>query len=160
MKILIVSDSHGRVTYLERVIGKIGPIDLFIHLGDVEDREEYIQNIVGCETAMISGNNDYFTSLEREHTIQIGKYKALLTHGHRYQVNYGTEAIRKIGMQRGVDIVMFGHTHKPYIDTTGPVTLINPGSISQPRQEGHIPTFIIMEIDSRGEAHYTLNYVR
>lgn len=160
MKILIVSDSHGRVTYLERVLEKIGSIDLFIHLGDIEDREDYIKQIAGCETAMVSGNNDYFTSLDRERIIQIGRYSALLTHGHRYQVNYGTEGIRNIGIQRGVDIVMYGHTHKPYIDTTGPITLINPGSISQPRQEGHIPTYILMEIDSRGQSHYTLNYVR
>lgn len=160
MKILIVSDSHGRTNHLERVIDKVGTLDLFIHLGDVEDREDYIQKIVRCETAMVSGNNDYFTSLERELIIQIGRYTALLTHGHRYQVNYGTEMIRNIGIERGVDIVMYGHTHKPYMNTTGAVTLINPGSISQPRQEGHIPTYILMELDSQGQAHYNLKYVR
>jgi predicted phosphodiesterase len=36
---------------------------------------------------------------------------------------------------------------------------INPGSITQPRQNGRIPSFIIMEIDIKGEVHFTLNYV-
>lgn len=160
MKILIVSDSHGRTTHLEKVINKVAPIDLFIHLGDMEGDEEYIRSLVNCETAMVSGNNDYFTSLDREMEITIGRYTVLLSHGHRYRVNWGTETIKDTGRQMGADIVMFGHTHLPLIDLSGDVIAINPGSIAQPRQDGHIPTYIIMEIDRFGEAHFTLKYVR
>ena len=39
------------------------------------------------------------------------------------------------------------------------LTLINPGSISYPRQENRKPSYVIMEIDHMGEAHYTVNYV-
>ncbi|ROR28741.1 hypothetical protein EDD66_104337 [Mobilisporobacter senegalensis] len=160
MKILIVSDSHGRTTHLEGVLEKIGPIDLLIHLGDIEGSEDYIEAIANCDVAMVSGNNDYFTSLERDKIIVVNGYKIFLTHGHRYQVNYGTETIKEKGRQIGADIVMFGHTHRPLIDTSGDIMAINPGSISQPRQEGHIPTYIIMEIDRHGELHFTLNYVK
>lgn len=160
MKILIVSDSHGRTTYLDKVIEKTGPFELFIHLGDIEGDEEYLRGKVNCETAMVSGNNDYFTSLERERIIKIGCYTVFLTHGHRYQVNLGIERIKDVGRQNGANIVMFGHTHRPLIDSSGDIIAINPGSISQPRQEGRIPTYIVMEIDRFGEAHFTINYVR
>lgn len=160
MKILIVSDSHGRTTYLEEVIEKIGTIDLLIHLGDIEGSEDYLEAIAGCEVVMVSGNNDYFTSLERDKIIVVNKYTIFLTHGHRYRVNFGTETIKEKGRQMGADIVMFGHTHRPFIDTSDDIIVINPGSISQPRQEGHIPTYIIMEIDRYGEVHFTLNFVK
>ena len=46
MKILIVSDTHGRLENLERVIEMTKPIDALIHLGDVEGQEDYIRRLV------------------------------------------------------------------------------------------------------------------
>ena len=54
---------------------------------------------------------------------------------------------------------MCGHTHKPVIDREADLTLINPGSISFPRQENRKPSYILMEIDAKGAAHYTLTYI-
>ena len=159
MKALIVSDSHGRHTYLEKALKKVGKIDLFIHLGDIEGGEEYIDSLISCEKAMVSGNNDYFTSLERDKVLDIGKYKAFLTHGHRYRVNFGTDDIKEHGILNEYDIVMFGHTHKPVVLQEDGVYIINPGSISQPRQEGGRPSFVLMELDSYGEIHFTVNYL-
>lgn len=160
MKILIVSDSHGRNTYLEKVIRAVEPIDLFIHLGDMEGGEQYLKTAVKCPIEMVSGNNDYFTKVSREKIIQIGKYKVFLTHGHRYRVNFELDTIMRIGRENAVDIVMFGHTHIPVILYGENITAVNPGSISQPRQPGRIPSYMIMEIDRFGEAHFTINYVK
>ena len=158
MKILIVSDSHGRCYHLDRAVRRVKPIDMLIHLGDLEGDEDYIRGIADCPVEMISGNNDFFSRMEREKVITIGKYKVFLTHGHRYGVNYGTQMIKEAAVMRGADIVMFGHTHRPLIDLDGSVWAVNPGSISQPRQDNHLPSFLIMDLDSRGDAHFTLNY--
>lgn len=160
MKILVVSDSHGRNTYLDKVLGTVGPIDLLIHLGDLEGSEDYIEAAAPCPVEMVSGNNDYFTRIEREKMIEVGRYNILLTHGHRYRVNFGLETIKKIARDNCADIVMFGHTHIPVIDYEEGIIAVNPGSISQPRQPGRIPTYIIMEIDRFGDTHFTLNYVK
>lgn len=159
MKILVVSDSHGRNGYLEKVFLKTQP-DMLIHLGDLEGSELFIQSCVTCPVEMVCGNNDYFSDLEREKMIQLGRYKVLLTHGHRHRVNFGTEDIKSWAVKQGADIVMFGHTHMPLLDTSTQITLLNPGSISQPRQDGRIPTYALMELDRLGEAHFTLNYVK
>lgn len=148
MKILIVSDTHGRDTYLEQVIEREKPIDMLLHLGDLEGSEDYICAIAPCPVEMISGNNDYFTQLEREKIIKIEAYKIFMTHGHRFGVNFGTEKITEIGREKGVDIVMFGHTHRPYLNILDDITVLNPGSISQPRQEGHNPSYMIMKIEN------------
>lgn len=159
MRILIVSDTHGKHTNLEIVLEKLKPLDMLIHLGDAEREEYYIEAIAECPVEIIAGNNDFFSQLPREKEIQIGKYKVLLTHGHYYYVSVGTEPLCKEAVARGADIVMFGHTHRPCIEYKDNLVALNPGSLSYPRQEGHKPSYILMEIDRDGEAHYTLNYL-
>lgn len=159
MKVLIVSDTHRQHGNLEQAIKQVGTIDLMLHLGDVEGGEYYIEQIAGCPVEFVSGNNDFFSDLEKEKEITIGRYKVLLTHGHYYYVSLGTENILEEGRARGMDIVMFGHTHKPLIEVYDDITLINPGSISYPRQEGKKPTYIIMEIGEDGEAKFTLHTI-
>ena len=80
MKILIVSDTHRRDDNLKKVINDNLPLDMLIHLGDVEGSEQYIPEWVNpeCEMQMVRGNNDFFSALDREREIQIGKYKVCL----------------------------------------------------------------------------------
>ncbi len=158
MKVLIVSDTHGRNHYLIDTINRVAPIDLLIHLGDLESGEEYIKSMLNCPAEFVSGNNDFFNGLPKDKIIHIGKYTVMLTHGHRYGVNFSTGTLQETARRQQADIVMFGHTHVPLIDLTGSVWTINPGSLALPRQYGRVPTYIIMEIDSEGEAHFTLNY--
>ena len=54
---------------------------------------------------------------------------------------------------------MFGHTHKPYLEELQGITMLNPGSLSYPRQDGRRPSYIQMELDREGEAHYTISYL-
>lgn len=159
MRILIVSDTHRHnENYLE-VVEQAGPFDMVVHCGDVEGSEYIINEAAGCPVMMVQGNNDFFSELPREREFMIGQYKVWLTHGHHYYIAMNTETIKQEGIAREVDIVMCGHTHKPVIDIGKDITLINPGSISYPRQENRKPSYVLMEIDDEGRAHYTLNYV-
>ena len=159
MKILIVSDTHGQEKNLEEVLKKEEPIDALIHLGDLECGEDFISTHVKCPVYLVSGNNDFFCSLPREREITLGKYKVLITHGHYYYVSLGVEELRRQAVARGYQVAMFGHTHKPYLETKDGVAILNPGSLSYPRQEGRRPSYMIMDIDEAGEAHYTQKYL-
>lgn len=161
MKILIVSDTHRKDDNLKMVIEKTKPLDMLIHLGDAEGSEAMISSWLneGCRLEMVLGNNDFFSCLDKEREIWIGKYKVLLTHGHYYNVSLDPELLRKEAVARGFDIAMFGHTHRPYYSEDEGVIVLNPGSLSYPRQDGRKPSFMIMEVDERGEAHFTQNYV-
>lgn len=159
MKILIVSDTHKRHGNLQAVLEKVGEISLLIHLGDSEGEEDYIETIAGCPVEIIAGNNDFFSSLSKEKVIQIGKYKVLLTHGHYYYVTVGVERLKEEVRARGINIAMFGHTHRPYLEIEDDMVILNPGSISFPRQDGRKPSYILMELDDKGEAHFTINYL-
>lgn len=159
MKILIVSDTHRHNENLVTVLEKVGHIDLLIHLGDSEGAENYIRQIASCPVEIVAGNNDFFSKLDKEKELMLEKYKVMLTHGHYYNVSVGLDLLRNEAISRNVDIVMFGHTHRPLISIEDKVTIINPGSLSYPRQEGRRPSYILMEIDDKDEAHYTINYL-
>lgn len=159
MKILIVSDTHKMHKNLERVLKIEAPIDLMIHLGDSEGYEDEIAQMAGCRLEIISGNNDFFSSLDSEKELRIGRYKILMTHGHYYYVTMGVEDIKREARGRNADIVMFGHTHRPLIQYGKDLIAMNPGSISFPRQQGRRPSYILMELNHDGEAHFALKYL-
>lgn len=159
MKILVVSDTHGRDGNFDKVLRRVKPVDALIHCGDVEGREGYIASRAGCPTYMVAGNNDFFTELERELEVDLGGHRLLIAHGHNYGVALDPVRIIDEADARKKDIVLFGHTHRPAIVYRGAVTAVNPGSLSFPRQEGRRPSYAIMEIDHRGEAHFTINYL-
>lgn len=161
MKILIVSDTHRYNKNFYKVVEQNGPLDMVIHLGDIEGSEYELKEAAGCPMEIVAGNSDFFSDLPKEKEIEIEGYKILLTHGNFYLVTLGMERIREEGLMRGVDIVMFGHTHRPLLDTgEDDIMLVNPGSLSYPRQDGKQPSYIIMEIDEKGEIQFTLKYVQ
>lgn len=160
MRILVVSDTHGKDGTLERVLEQTGEIDMLIHCGDVEGSEDYIAALAGCPVHMVAGNNDFFSDLDREEEFDLGKYRVLLTHGHNYGVSMGTEFLKEEARSRNVQIVMFGHTHRPCLEQEGELTVLNPGSLSYPRQERREPSYILMETDSRGEFSYSVKYLK
>lgn len=159
MKILIVSDTHRNNRNFLRVVERTGPLDMVVHCGDVEGSELLISGAAGCPVEMVQGNNDFFSELPREREFTIGRYKVWLTHGHNYYIAMSNEMIKEEARARHVDIVMCGHTHRPVVEIDGDITLVNPGSISCPRQENRKPSYVIMDIDREGEAHYTINYL-
>ena len=159
MKILIVSDTHGQEKNLEEVLKKEEPIDALIHLGDLEGGEDFISTHVKCPVYLVSGNNDFFCSLPREREITLGKYKVLITHGHYYYISMGTEMLKEEARARNFDIAMFGHTHRPYLEEREGITLLNPGSLSYPRQEGRMPSYMIMDLEEDGTMKYHMMFL-
>ena len=159
MKILIVSDTHRHNTNVLDVVEKVKPIDLLVHCGDIEGSEDIIAQAAGCPVQIVQGNNDFWSAMPREKEFLIGEYKVWLTHGHNYYVSMNYEIIKQEARSREVDIVMCGHTHKPVVDISPDLTLINPGSMSFPRQDGRKTSYIIMEVDRAGKAQYTIHYI-
>lgn len=159
MKVLIVSDTHRKNENYLKVLEKTAPLDMVVHCGDIEGSEYLIAESAGCPVQMVVGNNDFFSQLPREKEFYIGKYKVWLTHGHHYYVYMNNEIIKEEARMRGADIVMYGHTHKPVVDVGADVIAINPGSLTYPRQDGKRPSYVIMDLDRNGEAHFTINYL-
>lgn len=159
MRILIVSDTHRHNENYFKLLEKWKHLDMVIHCGDVEGGEYALTESADCPVLMVSGNNDFFSQLPREQEIDIENYRVWITHGHNYLVSMGPERIQQEARARGVDVVIYGHTHRPFLEQEEDLITLNPGSLSYPRQEGHRPTYALMEIDKHGEAHFTLAHL-
>lgn len=161
MRIIIVSDTHGMDFNFTEVIQREQKIDFLIHAGDTSGSERMIINSVPCPVKVVLGNNDYAMGLRYEEEFELAGHRVLLTHGHRESVYYGTDRLIYKASERGCDIVVFGHTHVPSIeyDEELDVWAVNPGSLTYPRQAGHKPSYVVMDIDSLGEISAEIKYL-
>lgn len=163
LRILIMSDSHGRNENVELAIAQvreeIGEFQMLIHLGDVGDARE-IESLAGVPCYIVRGNTDYDAKLLNANVIEASGHRIFATHGHLYQVDMRLELLRFAALENDCDIAMYGHTHVPYLEEDpDDVTILNPGSISKPRQADHRYTYMVMEIDDEDEVTYELRYV-
>lgn len=161
MKILIVSDTHGRLENLEKAIDQVQDFDYLIHCGDVEGQEDEIADLAGVPVTIVRGNNDWDSDLPLNDVVDFGPYCLFVTHGHRLGVSFGTETLEEEAKAHGCNVAVYGHIHHPVIDESDPeLTVLNPGSLTYPRQANRLPSFIVMEITEKGQALYTVNYIK
>lgn len=160
MKVLIVSDTHGYNVNMLKAIEREKPFDMLVHCGDLSMTKEELQEFANCPVSAVAGNNDYFYNLPAYDLFELKNHTVLVVHGHRFSVDYGgSDRLLYKADEVGADIVLFGHTHVPYIDDIDGVTLINPGSLTYPRQDRHQETYAVLEIMPDGELIKEIKYL-
>ena len=132
MKILVISDIHGLISYAERMIEKEKP-DEVIFCGDGwRDINESAKFFKGVRFFLVQGNCDFYG--EPEQFITLGGKNIFITHGHRYNVKMERElayiTLRAHAASLGADLVLFGHTHLPDTVYRGEMVLLNPGAVA------------------------------
>lgn len=131
MKILIVSDSHGKVSALRTAVKREQP-DRVFHLGDVNrDAERLAEEFPTLLIDAVVGNCDGWATenVPDQLVVTVGGVKFFLTHGHRYHVKMGIGMVVNEGKNLGADVVCFGHTHQAMHELwTGGIWVVNPGS--------------------------------
>lgn len=156
-KILVVSDTHGDNTNLRKAIDNMGnDLYMMVHLGDMICSTSVIKGLVNCPVEMVRGNCDSHSGLQAAKLIDIAGHKTFITHGHIYGGKWGIGTMRDIAKENGAELVMFGHTHEPLIEKYPDVTIINPGSLSRPRQDGRRPTYIVITVNDDSKLDYKL----
>jgi putative phosphoesterase len=150
MRYLVVSDSHGNNRNLSEVVKREKDIKGMFHLGDLQCSRDVIEMIAGCPVYAVAGNNDYSYDLQDKLVFNIEGVRIAMAHGHQFHASFSTNRLEYWAEENGAQVVLFGHTHRPYLDQSGRVTIHNPGSITYPRQEGRKPTYTVMEINADG----------
>lgn len=161
MKILIVSDTHGDNSNFYKVLKSVGKIDYLIHAGDIQGSSNEIINAADCPSYMVSGNNDFSFSLNKQELFSISGNTFLLVHGHKEGVYFGTDRLVYKAAELGANIVVYGHTHIPRVqyDEEYKIWIVNPGSLTYPRQAGHKPSYIILDINQEGTLDFNIYYL-
>lgn len=130
MKILVVSDSHDRLENLMKMWEREVP-SVVLFAGDYsEDCEELSYIYPKSKYYIVRGNCDYMDGTKEDiEELFLGDKKIFLTHGHLFNVKSNYDHIRIETKERGADICIFGHTHKPYIENKDNIILFNPGAV-------------------------------
>ena len=151
MKIIVFSDSHGNAMNLNKVIKMHSNADMFIHLGDGEREFSNLEAIYPhLKMYHVAGNCDYDSLHPNEIVLNADfNIKIFATHGHRYYVKYSLEAIKSSARENGCQIALFGHTHNRFSSYEDGLYIMNPGSISCPR-DNNKPSYGIIEISKSG----------
>lgn len=131
MKYLIISDTHRYITDAEDAIKKHSP-DYCIHLGDMaQDCEELEVLFPRQKFIFVKGNNDVWlrnNMFPDERFFSLEGKNFFLTHGHKFYVKSGLDALKRAAKQKNADIVLYGHTHIQKLEKNGNLLIINPGA--------------------------------
>lgn len=140
-----VSDTHipTRASYLPgRLLAALAEVDLILHAGDLVIEGILTQLRLVARVEAVAGNMDppgLAEDLDRAVLLSAGPWRIGLTHGDEGPGRTTPE--RALGMFRsagdgpGIDVVVFGHSHRPLNERWGGVLLLNPGSATNPRRE-------------------------
>jgi hypothetical protein len=149
--LVVVSDTHARTDHrlAGRTLDAVRDADLVVHAGDF-NREPVLDAFVreSAEFLGVYGNTDDGAVRDRlppAREFDYGGLRFAVTHTR----DGGPTALSLFGRQHGADVVVSGHSHRPTLDVSGPVALLNPGSHAQPR--GNRPGHAELDPDPAGE---------
>ncbi|MFT8871704.1 MAG: metallophosphoesterase [Sporolactobacillus sp.] len=142
MKVLIVSDTHGLTDELTELKARYrGEVAAMIHCGDSElaPDEDAIADFIAVE-----GNCDRPGSYPEEQIVRLDHLSALIVHGHLQNVKASPQRLLTRAAAVNAQIVCHGHTHCAGVRYEAGRFIVNPGSLSQPRnyREG---TYVVLE---------------
>ncbi|RPJ11503.1 MAG: metallophosphoesterase [Desulfobacteraceae bacterium] len=134
----IISDTHGRIT--ESALNALAGSELIIHAGDIGEKDvlEKLKSI--APVFPVKGNMDkgaWARGIPGSETVNHGCVSLYILHD-----------ISRIDLDpaaSGFSAVIFGHTHKPFIDRQNGVLFVNPGSATQPRSN-HPPSVALLTV--------------
>lgn len=131
MKVLVFSDSHGKLEYMHRAIMSEKP-DHILHLGDyVRDFQHIKEKFPQIPMTNVPGNCDYGDPAPESQTIVLDGVRIYMTHGHVYQVkNMYLRAIYA-ALEQDARILLFGHTHRAECFEEKGLWALNPGAAGQ-----------------------------
>jgi hypothetical protein len=158
-KCIIISDSHGDLDNIKKIFERETKVDYTIHLGDLIGQDEMLEKICKCEIFKVRGNCDFYSDNPIFNVVEIGNNKIFITHGHNYGVDFGMEHLYNAAREKGCNVAMYGHTHVPENSTYGGMIIVNPGSVSRPRQLNRKPTYAVLTVDNEGKTHINIRYV-
>ena len=127
-RILVFSDSHGKIDYMEQTLQTIGAVDLVVHLGDmVCDANDLAALHPEYKYCVIRGNNDFLSTAPDEKILTAGGFRIFATHGHGYGVKTGLSRLLRRAKENQVQVVLYGHTHQGYCGEQEGILFLNPG---------------------------------
>lgn len=142
MKIAVIADSHNRLP--GGLTERLAHADEIWHLGDV-CRPETLAPLeaLPAPLLLVRGNNDVYPGWPEKRIREWHGTRCLLIH------------IRPRKPVSDIDIVLFGHTHRPCDDFFHGTRFLNPGCLTRPNR-GAPRSFAWLEINENAPPKWRL----
>ena len=139
MKLVILSDTHGLLR--PEVLGYLQGADVILHGGDINKQNVLDQLQQYAPLYVVRGNNDkeWAAALPHELKFSLAEKTFFMVHNKR---NLPADL-------SGVDVVVFGHSHRYLQQEKDGILWLNPGSCGPRRFDQEI-TLMTAELDSEG----------
>lgn len=150
MKIGVIGDTHVPDLVPEvpaRVLTLLNGVDIILHVGDITRLSVLQQLEPIAQTFAVYGDQDgpeVAKYLQDKHRLEFANRSMGLIHGHQAdQVSFfrkiwysmsrtrREDALRAYVLREfpNVDVVVYGHSHVPYVKMHGGVLVFNPGAV-------------------------------
>lgn len=129
MKIGVISDTHNH--FDPKIPGIFKGVEHILHAGDIGLPWVIMELENIAPVTAVLGNNDAGLHYKETEIVELANRKFLVHHivdAHR-----PAEALRRRMEQDRPDVVVFGHSHKPFNLIIGRTLFFNPGYAGKPR---------------------------
>jgi hypothetical protein len=149
MKIGVISDTHG---YLDpRVAELFAGVEHILHAGDIGEALIIHELEAMAPVTAVAGNNDLGNEWREREVVRLGGRTFFVQHIIDPSASAGpwVEAVESAG----VDVVVFGHTHRAQAEWRGERLFFNPGYAGRPRFR-QPRSVAVLELTSDGLRHH------
>lgn len=143
MRIGVLSDTHN---YLDPQVSRLfAGVDHILHAGDVGRPWLILELEQIAPVTAVLGNTDIASDFKETEVVVLGGRKFLVH--HILDPHNLAPAIHRRIIREGPDVVVFGHTHRPFCQTLNGTLFLNPGYAGP--QRANLPrTVAILDCDA------------
>jgi uncharacterized protein len=123
MRIGVISDTHD--LFDPKLPELFAGVDRILHAGDIGLPALILDLEQIAPVTAVLGNNDHWDGFRETEVLTLAGRKFLLH--HILDVRAPDEPMRRRILRENPDVVIFGHTHRPFCETIGRTLYINPG---------------------------------
>lgn len=148
MRILVLSDLHGRKSRFEQALEEQPNAETVLFLGDGLTAAQELSNLYhNKKFYFVSGNCDFNALEPTTRVLSLNGTRILMTHGHKYGVKSSYTNLLQNARQQQCKIAVYGHTHIAHECYQDGVYLLNPGCLCGDRSK---PSYGIIDIAPQG----------
>ena len=128
------------------------------------DRELGQRSVAWTLANTSQASKDFMRDLPFDLRFELGGKRVRLVHGSPRKVNeylFGDKPARtfeRIAADAGCDVLVFGHTHKPWVHEYGGVLFVNCGSVGKPKDGDPRASYALLE-SAAGEVRVSIERV-
>jgi putative phosphoesterase len=115
------------------------------------ERERGQRSLEWTKARVTTENKAYLRALKPEIRFDVDGKRVLLVHGSPRKMNeYLFEdrpfsSFQRLAASSNADVIVFGHTHKPYVKEVDGVTFLNAGSVGKPKDHDWRACYALIE---------------